>query len=431
MKAKIKNIEPNSIAEELGIQPNAELISINDIQPSDIIDYRYLVTAEQLVLKIRHANGNEEIFDIEKDFEDDLGISFESVVFDKILPCTNKCIFCFVDQQPPELRESLYLKDDDYRLSFLQGTYITLTNLNARHKARIGKLRPGPLYISVHTTNPDLRTYMLKNPKAGNIMKDLKWLNALDIPIHTQIVLCPGINDSAELDRTLNDLALLKSNILSIAVVPVGITKYRQDNVLVGVNSKKAEEVINQIAKFNKKVGYNLAFPSDEFYILANQNMPDSKFFGDFGQLDDGVGTCRLLADDFENYKKNLPASINKNKNLTIATGKIAYKTILPVINSLNIIKNLNIDLIPINSNFWGKDITVTGLITGSDLLDNLLPIKSKITDLVLPSVMIRKYTDQFLDDITIENIRSKLECNIHIIEDYYSFDELINLIVS
>ena len=428
MPAVINSIKPGSIAEDLDIRAGDELISIDGIELRDLLDYRYLNSSEEITLCIKRSDGSSEIFDIEKDENEDIGINFESAVFDKVIPCNNRCVFCFVDQQPSGLRESLYVKDDDYRLSYLQGTYITLTNLNSKDKRRIENLKIGPLYISVHTTNPELRSVMLQNPKAKNIAEKLKWLNNLDIPIHTQIVLCPGFNDGDDLDKTLNDLADLKSNILSIAVVPVGITKYRQDNSLIRVTKAKAKEVILQIERFNKNIGYNLALPSDEFYILAECDFPKASFYGEFGQLDDGVGSSRLLLDDFSKNKLKLPKSLSEPKEFHIATGLAAYDTINQIAASLNKIKNLKVSVIPIKSSFWGEHVTATGLITGSDLLDNLLPVKSQIKNLILPSVMLRKHTNLFLDDLTVEDIQNKLACRIHQVENRYNFADIIKI---
>ncbi|HBG49277.1 MAG TPA: hypothetical protein DDW90_07210 [Cyanobacteria bacterium UBA9971] len=430
MPAIVNSIELNSIAEELEIRPKDEIISIDGIQPKDLLDYKFQISSETIDLHIKRASGEEEIIEIEKDADEDLGITFESAVFDKVLPCTNKCMFCFVDQQPCGLRESLYIKDDDYRLSYLQGTYITLTNLNKKIKDRIEALRMGPLYVSVHTTNPDLRVKMLKNPKAGDIVKELKWLNSLDIPVHTQIVLCPGINDGEELDKTLSDLAFLKSNVMSVAIVPVGITKFRPVCELISFSPEKARNLIHQVEKFNKKLGYNLAFPSDEFYMLADYDFPEYGFYNKFGQLDDGVGAARLLLEDFNTHKVKLPAELSNPFSFTIATGQIAYKIMRPIVKELSGIKNLNVDLIPIKSNFWGANVTVSGLITGSDLIDNLLPVKNKIKNLLIPSVMIRKYTEQFLDDITIQDLEKQLETSVKVVENYYSTQEMINLII-
>lgn len=430
MTAIVNNIEPNSIAEELEIRPKDEIISIDGIQPQDLLDYKFLASSETIDLHIKRASGEEEIIEIEKDADEDLGITFESAVFDRVIPCTNKCVFCFVDQQPCGLRESLYVKDDDYRLSYLQGTYITLTNLNKKIKNRIEALKMGPLYISVHTTNPELRVKMLKNPNAGNIIKDLKWLNKLDIPIHTQIVLCPGINDDDELDRTLSDLASLKANVMSIAIVPVGITKFRPEGELNLFTPQKARDLIAKIEKFNKKLGYNLAFPSDEFFVLAGYDFPEYNFYNGFGQLDDGVGAARLLMEDFNTHKSRLPEKLSEPFSCTIATGQIACKILQPIVSELNKIQNLNIDLAPIKSNFWGENITVSGLVTGQDLIDNLLPQKQRISNLLIPSVMIRKLTDQFLDDIRIQDVENTLGASVKIIENYYSTKELIDFII-
>ena len=211
MPAIIKEVIKNSIAEELELQSGEEIVAINDEKLEDFIQYRYLTMAEEIDLHVKRLNGEEEIIELEKDFDEDLGIVFTSAVFDRVIPCTNKCIFCFVDQQPKGLRDTLYVKDDDYRLSYLQGTYVTLTNLKQKDKERLELQRLGPLYVSVHTTNPELRVKMLRNPNASKILEQLKWLEKLDIPVHTQIVLCPNYNDGAELERTLTDLTKLKN----------------------------------------------------------------------------------------------------------------------------------------------------------------------------------------------------------------------------
>ncbi|OGI00933.1 MAG: hypothetical protein A2Y25_02885 [Candidatus Melainabacteria bacterium GWF2_37_15] len=424
MKAIVNSIIPNSIAKELNIYPGDEIVSIDAVKPLDLIDYRYLISSESLSLHIKRISGEEEIIDIEKDQDEDIGIIFESAVFDAVKPCRNKCIFCFVDQQPQGLRDSLYVKDDDYRLSYLQGTYITLTNLTSHDKKRIEALGLGPLYVSVHTTNPELRHKMLKNPRAKAIMEDLQWLNKIGIPVHTQIVICPGINDRVELEKTLKDLSGFK-NILSIAVVPVGVTKYRQEPPLIPPNKEQAKGIIAITDK------YSLAFPSDELYITAGYELPKKSFYKGFAQLDDGVGAGRVLLDDYKKYKKQLPKSLNKPLNLTIAAGRLACQLMRPIIEDLNKINNLNIELVPVNSSFWGENVTVSGLITGQDLLDTLLPRKDSIKTLLLPSVMLRKYTDQFLDNLTITDIEQKLDINVIIVQNYYSTKEMVDFICS
>ena len=277
MPAVVSEVLENSIAQELEIEKGDKIISINNEKPQDMIDYRYMMCSEEIELEIEKTNGETEIYEIEKDFDEDLGVVFESAVFDRIKPCTNRCIFCFVDQQPEGLRKSLYIKDDDYRLSYLQGTYVTLTNLTQKDRERIEKLHLGPLYVSVHTTNPELRVKMLSNPRAANIIEDLKWLKKADIPIHAQIVLCPGYNDGQELERTLSDFAKFKSIIESVAIVPVGITKFHQ-NGLKTLTKSNALHVIKQVEEFNKKVKKQLAMASDEFFLKADYTVHEKKY---------------------------------------------------------------------------------------------------------------------------------------------------------
>ena len=243
MPALVSDVLNGSIAEELEIQKGDEILSIDGAEMLDMIDYNFLCKSDLLTLEVKKANGEIEEIELEKDFEDELGIVFESAVFDRVKPCLNKCIFCFVDQQPKGLRDTLYIKDDDYRLSYLQGTYITLTNLTDKDRERIKKMHLGPFYVSVHTTNPDLRVKMLRNPAAAKIMDNLSWFRKNKIPFHSQIVLCPGYNDGVELVRTLTDLASLKNTVLSTAIGPVGVTQFRKEN-LKKVDEKIAKETI-------------------------------------------------------------------------------------------------------------------------------------------------------------------------------------------
>ena len=305
MSAVISEVLKNSIAQELEFEKGDKIISVNNTKMQDMIDYRFLINSENIEIEVEKKNGETEIYEIEKDFDEDLGIVFESAVFDRIKPCTNHCVFCFVDQQPKGLRETLYIKDDDYRLSFLQGTYVTLTNLTEKDKVRIEQLHLGPLYVSVHTTNPELRAKMLNNPKAKNILNDLDWLKKSDIPVHLQIVLCPGYNDGEELEKTFRDFEKFRSIIQSVAVVPVGITKFHKNN-LAQVTKDIAVHTIETVENFNKKMKQHLAQASDEFFIKADMEIPPRKYYGQFAQIEDGVGAIRLLIDDFEKRKKKL-----------------------------------------------------------------------------------------------------------------------------
>lgn len=426
MSAIISEVLKDSIAQELEFQKGDKIISINGEKPQDMIDYRYMMCCEEVDIELERTNGDIEIFEIEKDFDDDLGIVFESAVFDRIKPCTNHCIFCFVDQQPEGLRKSLYIKDDDYRLSYLQGTYITLTNLTAKDKERIQSLHLGPLYVSVHTTNPELRAKMLNNPKAANILEDLKWLKQADIPIHAQIVLCPGYNDGQELENTLKDFENFKSIIQSIAIVPVGITRFHKNN-LKTLTPKNALHVIKQVEAFNTKLKKHIAMASDEFFLKADYPIPDKKYYGNFAQLEDGVGAIRLLTDDFEKRKKKLPKSVKTPLNLTFAVAQSSVKIFKEITKTLNLIQNCHCEIVELKNDFFGSNVTVAGLITGNDLISQL---KNKnIETLIIPSIMLRPFSCDFLDNITVEEVQKKLGCKIVIIQDIYSTKEICSLI--
>ena len=426
MSAIISEVLKDSIAEELGFQKGDKIISVNGEKPQDMIDYRYMMCCEEVDIEIERTNGDTELFEIEKDFDDDLGIVFESAVFDRIKPCTNHCIFCFVDQQPEGLRESLYIKDDDYRLSYLQGTYVTLTNLTQKDRERIEKLHLGPLYVSVHTTNPELRVKMLSNPRAANILEDLKWLKKADIPIHAQIVLCPGYNDGAELERTLSDFEKFKSIIQSVAIVPVGITKFHKNN-LKTLTKENALHVIKQVESFNAKVKKHLAMASDEFFLKADYPIPDKKYYGSFSQLEDGVGALRLLTDDFEKRKKKLPKKLKTQLELTFAVAQSSVKIFKDIVNELNCIENCHCEIAELKNGFFGDNVTVAGLITGRDLINQL---KGKnIKKLIIPSIMLRPFTEDFLDNITVEQVERELSCRVIVIKDIYSTKEIFQLL--
>lgn len=426
MPAIISEVIKDSIAEELEFKKGDKILSINGEKPRDLIDYRYMMCSDEIEVEIKKNNGETEIYEIEKDFDEDLGIVFESAVFDRIKPCTNHCIFCFVDQQPEGLRPSLYIKDDDYRLSYLQGTYITLTNLTSKDRERIEQLHLGPLYVSVHTTNPDLRVKMLKNPKAANILEDLKWLKKADIPIHAQIVLCPGFNDKEELEQTFKDFEKFKSILHSIAIVPVGITKFHKNN-LKHLTKENALHVIKQVENFNSRVKKHLAMASDEFFIKADYPIPDKKYYGSFSQLEDGVGALRLLIDDFEKMKKKLPEALKTPAEYTFAVSPSAIKVFENIVSHLNKIKNLNCSIVELKNSFFGENVIVAGLITGNDLINQL---KDKnIKNLVIPSIMLRPFTEDFLDNITVASVQKELGCKVHIIKDIYSTAEIINII--
>ncbi len=430
LKAVVSKVQTGSIADELGILAGDEIVSINDELPNDIFEYSFLVQEEELKLRVRRGN-EEQTVEIEKDYEDDLGLSFESAVFDRVKPCVNKCIFCFVDGQPKGLRESLYVKDDDWRLSYLQGTYVTLTNLSASDWLRIEALRPSPLYISIHTTNPNLREKMLQNKRAGRIMEDLTRLADLGIEIHAQVVLCPNHNDGKEFERTLSDLIPFarKKNLKSLAVVPVGISRHHK-NQLKRVDKAVALSTINQIEKFNTILGKNIAMASDEFFLLTDVPVPSKKYYGKFCQIEDGVGAIRLYLDDFEKRKSRIKKHIEKPTKLSLIVSSGGVGFFSKAISQINV-DGLELELIEVKNKFFGEHINVAGLICGCDILQTLRERKSKVENLVLPAIMLKEGSESFLDDTTLGDIRKEFGVKIHIIRDCYSAKELIKTINS
>lgn len=415
MPAIVNGVVEGSIAEELGIEKGDEILSIDNSKMIDMIDYNFLCKSDLLTLEIKKLNGEIEEIELEKDFDEELGIIFESAVFDRVKPCLNHCIFCFVDQQPKGLRETLYVKDDDYRLSYLQGTYITLTNLSEDDKDRIKRMHLGPFYVSVHTTNPELRVKMLKNPNAGKSLENLKWFRKNKIPFHAQIVLCPGYNDGAELERTLSDLAELKNTVLSVAIVPVGITQFRKEG-LKQVDKKCAQETIKIASKYKR------VCCSDEFFLLAEQDIPPTKYYGNFNQLEDGVGSIRMLLDDFKSRK--LPKKIKTPLKLSFATSYAAKYAIDKIAEKLNKIKNLSVTVNPVKSDYWGQDITVAGLITTDDLIKTVKNIDADIV--IIPSVMLRPYSEDFLDGKNLSYVKEKTGKEFFIVKNIYSMGEIV-----
>ena len=418
MPAKISGVVENSIAEELELAEGDLLLSIDGETPQDMIDYNFLCKNELITLEIQKADGQIEEIELEKDYDEDLGIIFESAVFDKVKPCLNNCIFCFVAQQPKGLRETLYIKDDDYRLSYLQGTYITTTNLTEKDKERIARLHLGPFYISVHTTNPELRVKMLRNPNAGKIMENLNWFKSNDIPFHAQIVLCPGFNDGEELERTLKDLSTLDEALLSVAIVPVGITQFREQELRI-VDKEIAKRTLEIANKYPK------VCCSDEFFLLAEKEIPDSKYYGNFSQLDDGVGSLRAIMDDFDELE--LPKKLNTPLNIAFACSIAAESAFDYIKEKLNSIDGLNVQIRPVKSTYWGKNITVAGLITSEDLINSIKDIEADY--IIVPSIMLKPYTDLFLDGASMEEVKEKTGKNFFVCKDNYSISEVVDLI--
>ncbi len=418
MAAIVDSVLKDSIAQELNIEKGDELLSVDGCKMADMIDYNFYMKSEFITIEIKKKNGEIEEIEIEKDFDEDLGIVFESAVFDRIKPCLNHCIFCFVDQQPKGLRNTLYIKDDDYRLSYLQGTYITMTNLKDADREHIKRMHLGPFYISVHTTNPDLRVKMLRNPNAGKALENLQWFRKNKIPFHAQIVLCPGYNDGKELERTLTDLEKLKNTVLSVAIVPVGTTQFRE-NPLKRVDSKCAKETIEIASKFKR------VCCSDELFLLADLPIPPAKYYGSFSQLDDGVGSLRLTYDSFK--KLPLPKEISRKYKIVFACSYAAHKMLEKVARKLSKIKNLKVEVHPVKSNYWGEDITVAGLITTDDLIRTVKDLNCDLV--VIPSVMLRPYSEDFLDGKNLDYVKEKSGKKFFVQQNIYSLKEIVDYI--
>ena len=432
MKAVVASVAAGSLAAELGIQPGDSLLSINGSnQLEDMFDYQFEVSgSEYLELHVQHTDGTEEIYELEKEPDDDLGIVFTSPVFTPIRTCNNACPFCFIDQQPAGLRPSLYVKDDDYRLSYFANTYITLTNLTPRDRERIARLRPGPLYISVHSTVPEVRKVALKNQKGGQIMEELRWLKSLEVPYHCQIVVCPGLTDGDSLRQSLADLYTLRPEAMSVAVVPVGLTQYR-DNLseLTPVDADSATGVIEIVDAFKREYpdAADFVFLSDEFYFKAGLPLPSYAEYGDFPQLDDGVGTARMLLEDFFKLENELPQSVETPFNVVLLTGKLGAMILQPIATRLNAIDGLYVDLLPVQSRFWGDSVDVAGLVTGEDIISTLTQMDiSGYRSAIIPSVMLKQSTDAFLDGKTVPEVSEAVKLPFQVVADPYSARELV-----
>lgn len=422
MKHLIKDIVPGSIAEEMEIEPGDYLVSINDEEIKDILDYKFQIFDEYITIVIEKKNGEEWDLEIEKEANEDLGIVFPEQLIEKPRSCANKCIFCFMDQLPDKVRDTLVFKDDDFRLSFITGNYVTLTNSGYKDLDRIIRYHLSPINISVHATDPEVRSMMLNNKTAYKVMEYIKYLTEHDIKINAQIVLCPNINDGKVLDKTIKELSEFAPNLQCIAIVPVGLTKYRQGLYPLTVFDKAgASRTIDQInkwqAKFREKYGFNLVYLADEFYVKAEREIPDFKDYDDFPQLGDGIGMLAYFKKNFESYLKRFkPKKVNKV--VSIATGKIAYGFMRARMDELEKkFEGLKINLYPIENTFFGPEITVTGLITGGDLI-NQLKDKELGEYLILCGDMLKDDADIFLDDVTLEEVAQKLNVKIKVNDD-------------
>jgi putative radical SAM enzyme (TIGR03279 family) len=416
--AQISNVIPDSIAAEVGFEPGDAIVSINGTQPRDLIDYQFLCADEILEFEVLDSQGKIHRIEIEKDYDEDLGLEFDNALFDGLIQCNNRCPFCFIDQQPPGKRESLYLKDDDYRLSFLYGSYLTLTNLTQREWQRIEQMRLSPLYVSVHATEPEVRIRLLKNPRAGQILEQLQWFQERRLQIHAQVVVCPSINDGIHLERTLLDLAAFHQSdipaILSAAIVPVGLTRFRPTEDELGpVSPEKASEVISQVKKlqeqFYRQLGSHFVWLADEWFLIAQQDLPSESHYEDYPQIGNGVGSIRQFIKQFQSLAQQLlPPRLKTPRCLTWVVGNAVEHAFKPLVQQFNQVEGLEVNLAALQSHYWGQEITVTGLLTGQDLLKELAG-KDLGDAILLPSLMLKHDDTRFLDDMTVAEVSDRL----------------------
>jgi len=419
---RISSVKVRSLAERHNVQVGEQLLSINGRRISDPIDYRFYQADELLQLKLRNNEGEVYSLRIAKDPDEDLGLVLEEP---KYKSCPNKCIFCFVHQLPGDLRKSLYFKDEDYRLSFLYGNYITLTNITSRDIQRIREQNLSPLYISVHTTDEALRKRMLGNPNAPDLLPLVKKLTEAGIELHTQVVICPGINDGEVLGKAVEELASLFPEVKSLAIVPVGLTRFRKGLPKIKpVDKEKAMELLSLVERWRgwarKNVGANFVYASDELYLLSDLDIPKSDYYDDFWQIENGVGLVRGFVDDFEKSCQTLPEAVPRPVEVSFITGRLA-STIFEktVIRRLKKIKNLKTSLTVVENGFFGETVTVSGLLTGKDILRSIKANTELETITFLPPNCVN-HEGLFLDDLKVEDLAEK--SNRRVILGRYDF---------
>lgn len=421
---KITDVEKNSRAMRHGVQAGDTLVSINGNEINDVLDYRFYL-AERTVSLVCLRDGEEYTFTVNKGEYDDIGLCFETPLMDEKHSCKNKCIFCFIDQNPKGMRDTIYFKDDDSRLSFIHGNYITLTNMTDKDVARIIKMRFSPLNVSIHTTNPELRVKMMKNKRSGDVLRYLEQFKQAGLFMCGQIVLCKGVNDGAELMRSMRDLAEYYPNLTSVSVVPAGLTKFRDGLYpLTDFTAREAGDVIDMIDAFAQehkaRHGSRLFFAADEFYLKAGRPLPDADYYEEYPQLENGVGMIRSFSDEFgaameDTDETEAPAP----RRVAVATGYASYPTVKEMTESVERkFKNVRVDVYPIKNNFFGESITVSGLMTGKDISEQLSGRLDSCDELLLPSVALRAPEMDFLCGMTLEELSRILKVKIRLCDN-------------
>ncbi|MGM0499155.1 MAG: DUF512 domain-containing protein [Bacillota bacterium] len=427
---KIENIIPDSTAAKAGLKAEDKIITINNHQINDYIDYLYQISEPIITLELKTKDNQSKTIELERKLGEELGIEFKEIVFDGLKQCKNNCIFCFVKQQPQNMRESLNQMDDDYRFSFLQGSFVTLTNLKDKEIKRIIDKNLSPINISVHTTNPELRVKMMKNPKAADINRLLELFKKNNIQFHTQIVLCPGYNDQAELDKTLADLLDFYPQILSIGVVPVGLTKYRDG--LADLRTLTQSEMNNSLEqikywqqKAENKYGENIIYAADEFYLNTNYDLPDFKEYNDFPQLENGIGLTALMNEELKSVE--IPKAAAKVDKIAIMTSVLGEKALTEFSNRINKIDRLEIEMLVVKNHFFGETVTVTGLLTAQDLKNNIKKLDADQYDMIFIPKIVLNDQSKFLDEIKKDEFLNELsDYKIKFIDNLKELTEVI-----
>ena len=428
----ISKVIPGGIGEELELEPGDALLSINGQPVEDVFDYRYLMNDEFVTLLVRKKNGEEWELEVEKEYEDDLGVEFENSLMDEYRSCSNHCIFCFIDQMPPGMRETLYFKDDDSRLSFLQGNYVTLTNMSDYDLDRIIKFHLSPINVSFQTMNPKLRCKMLHNRFAGDALAKVDKLYKGDVTMNGQIVLCKGINDRDELEYSLEKLSEYAPVLQSVSIVPVGLSKYRKGLYpLESFDKEDARYLISQVEWWQKimvkKHGIHFVHASDEWYILAGYELPEEGRYDGYLQLENGVGMMRLLETEVKERLEQLEGD-DRTVNATVATGRLAAPYIGRMIKLVQEkFPNVQAEVYAVKNNFFGEKITVSGLITATDLMDQLAQ-RDLGEKVLIPCNMLRSGEDVFLDDLTVEDVRQALKTEVVVVDEPGS--DLVNCLI-
>ena len=413
LSGEIIRVAPGSLAEELELAAGDKILAVNGQELRDIIDLSFAFAEEEIELLVEHADGEQELLAFDKDYDEELGAEFASAVFDGIRSCGNRCYFCFVDQVPPGMRKSLSVKDDDYRMSFLYGNFVTLTNMREKDFQRIERYHLSPLFVSVHAMNPDLRAAMLNTRRAAEIANHLDRLEAADVEYHTQVVLCPGLNDGRELDRTVEELMARRPHALSLAVVPVGLTRFREGCYPLQMFDRKgAAAVIHQIASWQRRAreetGNSFVYLGDEFYFLAGLPVPPVEEYDGFPQLDNGIGLARSFIEEWKNTLQKLPApeGYEEPLHLVILSGTSVVHLFEKLMAELSV-PGLHIDCLGVENDYFGRTVNVSGLLTGEDMLRALREIADAPQGVLLPECALRTGENVLLDDMTLDAFRS------------------------